>query len=195
MKPQEFEQLMEKFLDGTTSESEEIMLKDFLQKQTLPDEYKELKMYFQAMEVSELALNDDFDKRLLSKISSLEKTRKLVPAWLYSMSAVAATILIFLVIWFGTDLFQPKQLYGTVTDPKIALEITQEALQQVSFKMNAGLKPADKTIKKVDKSMKDVSQVKKIDQALNDARKMQEIEKASQLLKSVSKVYVHVGNS
>ena len=195
MKPEEFELLVEKFFDGNTSENEEIMLKDFLEKQTLPNEYKELKMYFQALEVSEQGLDDDFDKRLLAKISTSEKTRKLVPAWFYSMSAVAATIFIFLVIWFGTDLFQPKQLYGTVTDPKIALEITQEALQQVSFKMNAGLKPADKTIKKVDKSMKEVSQIKKIEQALNDARKMQEIEKASQLLKSVSKVYVHVGNS
>lgn len=195
MKPQEFKILVEKFYEGNTSESEESMLKDFLEKNTAPNEYRELKIYFQSIELSEPMLGEDFDARLMEKIEMSEEPKRTIKSWTLGISSIAAAALIFLALWFGTEIFQPKQLYGTVTDPKVALQITNAALFKVSEKMNQGLKPADKTIKKVDKSMKDVSQIKKIDKALNDARKMQEIDKASQLLKSVSKVYVHVGNS
>lgn len=195
MKPQEFNILVEKFYEGNTSESEESMLKDFLEKNTAPDEYSELKEYFQSIVFSEPLLGEDFDASLMKEIENSEKPKRTITGWSIGISSIAATALIFLTLWFATDIFQPKQLYGTVTDPKVALQITNAALFKVSEKMNEGLKPADKTIKKVDKSIQDVSQIKKIDQALNDARKMQEIDKASQLLKSVSKVYVHIGNS
>ena len=195
MKPQEFDILVEKFFEGNTSESEESMLKDFLKNNRQPEEYRELKLYFQSVVKKEDELGDDFDKLLMEKIEAVETPKRSMNSWFIGIIGIAASALIFLALWFGTGIFQPKQLYGTVTDPKLALQITQTAMRQVSEKMNEGLKPADKTIKKVDKSIKDVSQIRKIDQALNNARKMQEIDKASQLLKSVNKVYVHIGNS
>lgn len=195
MKTREFELLVEKFFEGNTSEAEELMLKEYIEKHDLRDDYKNLKAYFQIISPSDPMLGDDFDVQILEKLDITEKSKIVKSAWIYGVSGIAATALVFLALWFGTDVFHSRQVYGTITDPELALKITQEALQQVSFKINTGLNPTGKTIQKVDKSLKDVSQIKKIDQALDDARKMQEIEKAGQLLKSMNKVYIHVGSS
>ena len=68
-------------------------------------------------------------------------------------------------------------------------------MDEVSKKMNKGLKPAEKTVKTIDNSVKKVEELKKMNKALENTKSIHKIDKASDLLKSVSKVYISYGES
>ena len=61
--------------------------------------------------------------------------------------------------------------------------------------MNKGLQPAKKTVDKVEDNVKQAGKIKKINGALKQAKKVNKYEEASELLKSMSKVQVRIGNS
>jgi len=195
MTPANIEQLIEKYYAGETSEQEETQLRAYFSAKDIPDSQMAAKLYFMALKASaDEKLGDDFDSKLMAQLSD-EKPASTFRIWTYRISAVAAVILLMLAIWFGADLVQPKSVYGTITDPKLAFAETQKVLDEVSKKMNKGLQPAKKTVEAVEGPVKQVGEIKKINAALQKAKKINKFEEASELLKSISKVQVRLGNS
>ncbi len=196
MKLHEIEQLIEKFYNGETSLAEEEMLKDYLNQDTFPEQFMAVKEHFNFLKnENELELDDAFDEKILQLIDT-EKVQSIsLKIWTYRLSGVAAAILIFVMVWFGTDLLQPKEVYGTISDPSLAFLETRKAMDEVSKKMNKGLQPAEKTVQKIDKNVKRAGELKKMNQALEKTKGLRKIDQASDLLKSVSKVYVSYGDS
>lgn len=195
MKPADFKRLIERFYSGETSETEEFQLRQYFEQKDLPTSHLGYKAHFLALqEMQQEALGDDFNQSLMDQLKDEPATNKF-RIWLYRISSVAAIILLFIVVWFGTDLLKPKEVYGTITDPVLAFAETQKVLDEVSKKMNKGLTPAKKTVDKVEKSVQKTGELKKLDKALNKAKKINKLEEASELLKSFNKVVVTYGNS
>ena len=196
MKLHEIEKLFEKFYAGETNLKEENALRDFLNQENIPEEYQADKAYFELLEAEAyIELDETFDDKILESIESNKKSSNAIQMWTYRLSGVAAVILVFLLVWFGTDLLQPKEVYGTISDPSLAFYEAQKAMDKVSKKMNKGLQPAEKTVKKIDENVKRVGDLKKMNQALENTKNLRKIDQASDLLKSVSRVYVSYGDS
>lgn len=196
MKLHEIEQLLAKFYNGETSLSEEEMLKDYLNQDTVPEQFIAVKEHFNFLKnENELELDDAFDEKILQLIDTEKAQSNSLKIWTYRLSGVAAAILLFVMVWFGTDLLQPKEVYGTISDPSLAFLETRKAMDEVSKKMNKGLQPAEKTVQKIDKNVKRAGELKKMNQALEKTKGLRKIDQASDLLKSVSKVYVSYGDS
>jgi hypothetical protein len=195
MIPAEIQNLIDKFYAGETTEQEEQQLKSFLDQDDLPQEFASDKVYFLAMQSASVEeLDDSFDDKLFAKIEQKQpvKTRKI---WNFSLSGAAAAILIFLAVWFGTDLLRPTHVYGTIEDPQVAFAETKKVLDEVSKKLNKGIEPVKKTVDKVETNIKKTSEIKKINESLHKTKSIQKIDEASELLKSFSKVYVNYGKS
>ncbi len=195
MKPAKLELLIEKYYAGETSSGEEKELKAYLLAEDIPEVYLELREQFEIMDLmSKEQLSDDFDTKLMESIIGEKKKSKAFIGSFWVLG-IAATILLFITIWFGTDLLQPKTVYGTITDPGLAFNETKKVLEEVSKKMNKGLTPAKKTVDKVEGSVKQAGEIKKMNKALKKAKSIDKLEEASDLLKSMNKVYVRIGNS
>ena len=195
MKREDLNQLIEKYYDGNTSEQEEAQLKAYFENEDVPAEHQDAKLYFiTSNELSEDILSDDFDDRLMAELVD-EKMKPQIKSWIYRLSGAAAVILLMLAIWFGTDILNPKEVYGTIDDPKLAFAETKKVLDEVSKKMNKGLKPAKQTAEKVEDNVKQAGEIKKMNKALKHAKKINKYEEASELLKSISKVQVRIGKS
>jgi hypothetical protein len=195
MSPKDIENLVEKFFSGETSEMEEARLRALVKADDLPDHLTDVRLYFEAMDSQqEEMLDNSFEDDLFSIIES-RGSKPVKRRWIYRVASVAAAILILISIWFGTDLFDPKPAYGTIDDPVMAFQETKKVLDEVSKKMNKGLKPAKKTVDKVEDNVKKAGEVKKIDNALKKTKEINKLDKASDFLKSFNKVYVDYGNS
>lgn len=189
------EQLIERYYQGNTNEVEEFQLREYFSGDDILESHMEAKLYFQALDsLVDLELDEGFDEQLMELLVRKEKTPGL-KNWTLYLTSAAAVILLMLTIWFGTDLLQPKKVYGTISDPKLAFAETQKVLDEVSKKMNKGLQPAKKTVDKMEDNVRQVGEIKKMRNALNKAQKVNKFEKASELLKSFSKVQVRMGNS
>ncbi len=196
MKLHEIELLIEKFYNGETSLEEEEMLRDYLNQDTVPEQFIAVKEHFIILKnEKELELDDAFDEKFIQLIEKEETQSNPLKIWTYRLSGVAATILLFVMVWFGTDLLQPREVYGTITDPSLAFLETRKAMDEVSKKLNKGLQPAEKTVKKIDENVKRAGELKKMNQALEKTKGLRKIDQASDLLKSISKVYVSYGDS
>lgn len=195
MKPANLDLLIEKYYAGETSQEEEQELKVLLQSESLSEKYTELKEQFQLMEfMGEAQLPDDFDAKLMETIKASEQSSKPIFGS-YWIPAIAATILLLITIWFGTDLLQPKAVYGNINDPELAFNETKKVLDEVSKKMNKAISPAKKTVDKVEGNVKQAGEIKQLNKALDKAKKIDKMDNASDLLKSMNKVYIRIGNS
>ena len=110
MKPAKFELLIEKYYAGETSQDEEKELKAYLLEGGMPEAHLELKEQFEIMDLmSKEQLSDDFDTKLMESIIGEKKKSKAFIGSFW-VSGIAATILLLITIWFGTDLLKPKLL-------------------------------------------------------------------------------------
>lgn len=195
MDPRDIDKLVEKFFSGETTGMEEAQLKAFIRMNEVTENLLEIKHYFDVMDrLGEESLDEAFDDRLFSRIETKE-ARPQIRRWTYRITSVAAAVLLLISIWFGKDLFQPKQVYGTINDPVIAFQETKKVLDEVSKKMKKGLTPAKETVDKVEENVKKAGEIKKINNALKKTRNINKLEKASEFLRSFNKVYVEYGNS
>ena len=187
--------MIEKFYAGETTLEEEQQLRDHLHREGAASHYPEL---YEQMTLNDRfadeKLPDAFDELLLKKIAEDTKSPwlRISNPW---VTGVAATILILVTIWFGTDLLQPKEVFGTIDDPKLAFNETRKVLDEVSKKMNQALTPAKKTVDKVENNVQKAGELKKMNEALQKTKGMDKLENASDLLKSINKVYIKIGNS
>lgn len=195
MDPRDIDKLVEKFFSGETTGMEEAQLKAFIRMNEVTENLLEIKHYFDVMDrLGEESLDEAFDDRLFSRIETKE-ARPQIRRWTYRITSVAAAVFLLISIWFGKDLIQPKQVYGTIDDPVIAFQETKKVLDEVSKKMKKGLTPAKETVDKVEENVKKAGEIKKINNALKKTRNINKLEKVSEFIRSFNKVYVEYGNS
>lgn len=195
MKQEEMKKLVEKFFAGETTAREESQLKSRLQSKDVPDELKAVRRYFDAMrELEEEKLDASFGEVLMNRITSDEPEPK-NKLWIYTLASVAAAIALLLAVWMGTDLLKPKEVYGTVSNPKIAFAETKKILLEVSAKLNDGLAPAKITVNMIEENIIKAGDVGKINEALQKAGTINKLEKANEFLKPLRKNGTKNGNS
>ena len=195
MNPKDINKLTEKFFSGETNEKEEAQLRAYVFSNEIPEQLLNLKKYFEAMDgLGAESIDHGFEERLFAKIDGSD-SKTSIRRLPYRLISLAATVLILIALWFGSDLFQPKEVYGTIDDPVMAFQETKKALDEVSKKMNKGLTPAKKTVDKVEDNVQKASEIKKINKALEKTKNINKLDKTSDFLKSFNKVYVDYGNS
>ena len=190
MQPQELNQLIEKYYEGLTSLEEERQLLEWLRNSPDGDAYADVLTQLELM----LQLNRDikndpgFDQQIIAALQVDQPTKR---RWLqrsYRLTGIAATVLVFLAVWIGSELLKPTEVYGTINDPKLAFSETTRILDKVSGGLNKGLKPAQQSTEKL------VKGIGKVEKAIEKSNQLNEVNKASQCLNSFTRVYIKLGH-
>ena len=189
MQPQELNQLIEKYYEGLTSLKEEMQLLEWLRTSPDGDGYADVLAQLEIM----LQLNTDiktdpgFDQQV---IAALQVDQPMKNRWLQTsrLTGIAATVLVFLFVWIGSELLKPTEVYGTINDPKLAFNETTRILDKVSGGLNKGLKPAQQSTEKLVKGLE------KVEKAIEKSNQLNEVNKASQYLNSFTRVYIKLGH-
>ncbi len=166
MNTTDIENLIEKYLEGDTSLEEEQKLRNYFLEEEVPKHLVALKAQFLYYNnaAEEYIETPDFEERLMksldeentsdsheAKTIKLETKRKSM--W-YSISAVAATIVIVIAAYFFIYDDEPA-LQNTYDNPEAAYETTRAALFYVSQKMNLGVKHCSE-VSKINESVNKV---------------------------------------
>ena len=152
------EKILENYWDGTSSEEEEMQLRDFFSYGELP---LHLEMYRELFTSPEIPLNPalgkEFDEEILNKI---EPTPINAGSRMWNVLKIAAIALVLIVS--SISVFQAdkqKQIAeDTFTNPEDALQETKKAFLLIAQAMNKGEQPVnhltklDKTNKKISKN-------------------------------------------
>jgi len=180
MNQQDIKVLIGKFYQGETSPDEDNIIRSYLINNN-NNEYDDIRSQFKIMdEISdqEESLDISFDEKIMKQI----EVKRPPFSFRYSLSGVAAVILLLISIWVGSSIFNPKEVYGTITDPYIAFAETKKVLQKVSGNVNKGVKPVATTINKADTGIEKTKKIKKVKKLNN----------AGLLLESMTKVNVNL---
>ncbi len=187
MKQQEVNKLIDRYFSGQSTEEEENVLKGYL-KNNDDEQYNDLRLQFQIMNDvfdSDNKLDDLFDNKIMNEIAKSASGKTKHYNILRIISGIAATVLVFISIWAATNILSPKEVYGTINDPKVAFAEAKMILQKVSSNVKKGIKPASTTIKKAENGL---NKTKK-------AKNLKSLNNANLLLKSMTKVTVKYGKS
>ena len=190
MQPQELNQLIEKYYEGLTSLKEEMQLLEWLRTSPEGDAYADVLAQLEIM----LQLNTDiktdpgFDQQIIAALQVDQPTKRRWLQMSYRLTGIAATVLVFLAVWIGSELLKPTEVYGTINDPKLAFNETTRILDKVSGGLNKGLKPAQQSTEKLVKGLEEV------EKAIEKSNQLNEVNKASQYLNSFTRVYVKLGH-
>lgn len=190
MQPQELNQLIEKYYEGLTSLQEEKQLLEWLRTSPEGDAYADVLAQLEIM----LQLNTDiktdpgFDQQIIAALQVDQPTKRRWLQMSYRLTGIAATVLVFLAVWIGSELLKPTEVYGTINDPKLAFNETTRILDKVSGGLNKGLKPAQQSTEKLVKGLEEV------EKAIEKSNQLNEVNKASQYLNSFTRVYVKLGH-
>lgn len=142
----EIKKLLEKYYEGKTSLSEEKLLKEYFNKETIPDELRvERVVFLSFIESSRMEVLDEaFDKEVMGLVLEGRREKRRKKPVLYYLSAVAAGLAFLLGAYFllidqkgpfekesGFEMF-------AVQDPDTAFEETRKALYLISEVFNRG---------------------------------------------------------
>ncbi|NQU35916.1 MAG: hypothetical protein HQ521_22020 [Bacteroidetes bacterium] len=197
MNNQDINALIDRYYEGSLSVEVEESLFDFLKNNDDP-KYAEIKMQINALNIlfdDEEILDDEFDEKLLEKLSAFEPTRIARFNINRILSGIAATVLILITIWIASNILSSKEVYGTVNDPQIAFAETKKALQKVSGNVKKGVIPAATSMKKVETSLENTKKVTKATDAIKQVQKINKLNETGELLKLMTKVTVKSGKS
>jgi len=189
MQPQELQQLVEKYYEGNTTLKEERQLlkslEDFPQSEAYADVLVQLRMMQKLTD--QPSLDNVFDEQLLEIIRENTPKKSRWISMSQQWSSIAAAVVLFFALWIGSELVKPTQVYGTINDPQLAFNETTKVLEQVAKNLNKGLDPAKKTTSTLAKS------VEKVENAVGKSDQSKKLDKASNYLKSFTKVYINLG--
>ncbi len=187
-------QILDRFYAGETSLEEEKNLRVFFEREEVPEAFLDDELLFRILSEtqSEEILDQQFDEKILKQIKRNRPyfiNRRLI----YSLSGVAAAVLILLAIWMG-GLFNTHntQPYGTIDNPQLAFAQTRAALQKVSKNLNKGLNPVKTAAADFNKPLNKVAAINKMNQSLKDLQRLREMEKARELMQSINSVYINL---
>ncbi len=142
MNKDEIGQLLEKYYNAETSEEEEEMLRKLvLQGDLSPESFPEKDIFRFYSEDEEIpSPSPDFEDRIIAAVGLEEKRRRkgLLMRVMYSLTGLAAGIVLLTGVYFLlSDKSEPAD---TFSDPELAYAETIRILNQVSEKMNSGMK-------------------------------------------------------
>lgn len=161
MKVEEIERLLAGFYEGTTTESQEEMLKDYFRTKEVPRHLRKEQELFLCLYGGETGDEPSAPAGLEHKLRRMidekaeEELRFFRPNrakrnWRW-VGGIAATFLILAGIGysignFGKELQSPTP-EDTFSDPKIAYEVLQSTLREVSANLNNGIEQVNETQK------------------------------------------------
>jgi len=189
MQPHELKALVDKYYDGLTTLKEEARLLDELQNSSDSDLYADVIQQLgimQKMKVTEIP-DTKLEQSILSSIPMAQPVKKRWTLIHSQWSGIAAAVVLFFALWIGSELVKPSQVYGTITDPKLAFNETTRVLEKVSQNLNKGLEPAQKSASAL------VQGVEKAEAVVGKSEEKNKINKASQYLNSFTRVYINLG--
>ncbi len=189
MQPHELKALVDKYYEGLTSLKEEARLLDELRKSSDSDLYADVIQQLGIMQKMKGVEIPDMQlvTKILSSISQEQPAKKRWTLMGSHWSGIAAAVVLFFALWIGSELVKPSQVYGTITDPKLAFNETTRVLEKVSQNLNKGLEPAQKSASAL------VQGVEKAESVVGKSEEKNKITKASQYLNSFTRVYINLG--
>lgn len=158
----EIENLIEKYFEGETSLEEEKLLRDFfISNENIPAHLSNYVFIFSAWkEDAHLTLNARFDEKILSQISHTQKLHRM---FTYSLSGIAATLLLGVFFLFIQDNNAYIVENGVrIDDEAVAMEVAAEVLGQVSLPLENSLQFIEplQSLKSDIGSFEDISKLK-----------------------------------
>jgi hypothetical protein len=134
----EVKQLLQHYFDGTSSEKEEDILKNYFKTENVPEEFEEYKGFFNGISGLSEIPDDNIEDEIMDHILELEVSNKKGYRRLYlTIAGIAASLLIIL----GGILLrqQPKPFKDTFNNPEVAYNYATKTLAYVSEKYNSGI--------------------------------------------------------
>ena len=136
MEQEKIQELLDKFYEGTTSEEEEALLREYLSDPSVVSIFPEAEYLLSyCAEVPEPSEN------FMTRLDSVTRSgRYIIPRrrlLRYGMSIAAGTALL-LGTYFLFDYLRPQQMKDTYSDPELAMAEVRSVLTAVSKNMNAG---------------------------------------------------------
>lgn len=166
MKVEEIEKLLIEFYEGSTTDKEETILKEYFETQEVPERLKNDQKLFMALHANCKVQVPDNLEATLNKIidSKAEEEKRFFRInrakrnWKW-IGGMAASLLILIGMAYSISNFaesteKPKD---TFTDPQEAYKILQATLIEVSTDMNSGINQLTETrweMKKINKEIK-----------------------------------------
>src|SRR4030042_4414728 len=149
MKEEKLKELLERYYNGDTSQSEEAELNKYFAGNEICEGYEAEREIFRHYSGSEIipVPSVDFEERIIEALDDLEnkhKNKSFRKRYIMIMSAAAA-ILILIGSYF--IFFYQTEPEDTFTDPQLAYAETMRILNEVSVKLNKGteaLKPINR---------------------------------------------------
>lgn len=158
MKVEEIERLLAEFYEGNTSESEEEALKDYFRTEEVPMHLeKEKKIFLSLYETDgrEMAAPEELERKLINMIDEKAdeeqrffRRNKAKHNWRW-IGGVAATLVLLIGIAYSIEIYEqeiePPTPMDTFSDPKLAYEVLQSTLMEVSTNLNGGIDEVNET--------------------------------------------------
>jgi len=190
MNTREIEILLDKYLEGETSLTEENLLKKFFNSGNVPDHLKEYAGMFVYFAIEEQdRLNPELEVQILEKLEQSDtipfyQNRRF---WYY-FTGVAASVLFLLTFLYESEISNRIGFTNskyTAQEKQQAYKQTKQALAYVSGKINQGIEPLQEMsrinasavpLDQLDKLEKSLMQVNnnmdKLDRSVDNMRKM-----------------------
>lgn len=183
MNLQRIEQLIGKFERGETTLEEELELKIFFAKETVPlhlTGYRDLFQFYRKAAEEEIP-DPEFDERFLKAIGEAEddspphgKLRRLYP-----VLGIAAALILMFGLFFILSRQQPPR--DTFQDPDIAYAETKKILMKVSGNLNSGVEELA-NVNAINEGMDDLNNIKSFDEGMKTMQKISVLDKSKDII-------------
>jgi hypothetical protein len=178
--------ILEKFYQGSSNEKEEMELKEFFQREKIPEEFKadgELFSSFASIN-EDVDVPGDLNQKLISLIDNAQhKEQRSRRINLYSFSGLAAGLLIIISVYLGF-LREDKSTViieqYAVEDPEVAYLEARKALNLVAEKWNQGTSELN-NLGQVNKGIETISTINKISSGSKELNLLGNLRKANEI--------------
>ncbi len=183
MNLQRIEQLIGQYERGETTLEQELELKIFFAKETVPQHlsgYRDLFQFYRKAAEEEIP-DPEFDERFLKAIGEAEdsapprsRIRRLYP----TLGIAAALILMFGLFFILSRQQSPRD---TFKDPDIAYAETKRILMKVSGNLNSGVEELA-NVNAINEGMDDLNNIKSFDEGMKTMQKISVLDKSKDII-------------
>ena len=137
MEKKEVKQLLQRYVDGTTTEKEEDILRSYFKSKNVAKEFEEYIEFFNSIGDLSIIHHDNFEDEIMDHILEHETNEKIGYRRLYfTIAGIAASLLIIIG---GIMLRQQQPYKDTFDNPEVAYVYAKKTLAYVSEKYNSGI--------------------------------------------------------
>jgi hypothetical protein len=179
-------ELLKKFYEGESGKREELELEEYFNNSKTAPEFDDDKKLFLSLKTAhqEVDIPLDLEKNILNTIKQAEISElKIRRISLYSLSGLAAGLLIILTIYLGIikeDQYSRVMAQYTIEDPERAYNEVKNALNLVSEKWNSGTRQLSK-LDEVNRGMESISTINKISSGSKEINLLGNLRKADNI--------------